>query len=78
MSLAWVFYTRNLSDINNFIDLIKENDAQFKGSKALDYQSFRECIHLINSKENSTDNGHQKILAIAQTMNSNRVYLDEN
>lgn len=73
---AWVLYTRNLSEINSFIGIITENNAYFKGTKALDYNSFRECIQLINNKENSTEIGHKKILAIVQTMNSNRTYLD--
>lgn len=73
---AWVLYTRNLSEINSFIRIISENNAYFKGTKALDYSSFRECIQLINDKENTTETGYKKILAIVQTMNSNRVYIN--
>jgi hypothetical protein len=71
----YVYKIGSLQNINTFIN--KFNEAQFLGSKALDYADFCKGIDLMNNKDHLTVEGLEQFIALSKGMNSTRTYFGD-
>lgn len=71
--------TFNVRDINSINKIIIPHFSKFplRGTKYLDFFSFKKALDLINLKEHLTEQGINKITKISMTMNSYREFLGE-
>lgn len=68
---AMTFAVRDINSINNII-IPHFSNYPLRGTKHLDFLSFKKAIDLINSKEHLTKEGIDKIIRISNNMNSYR------
>lgn len=73
---AITFAVRDINSINNSI-IPHFNNYPLRGTKHLDFLSFKKALDLINSKEHLIKEGIDKIIRISNSMNSYREFMVE-